>query len=171
MVCIITGQSWAIWSADSYAIELVALRQQEHQQPIIIDAALAHLLSPVEDRHRRAIEGALDRHVVKLRPRKLDRGVPGEGEHRIGRAAAQGIGRLLGHPDMRGGMADAAAIGEMLDKGALPVRRPPVRAQPRRGGEEAVGQRGALAALGFGIRIGAELTPEFGNACGYIIHA
>ena len=66
-------------------------------------------------------------------------------------------------------MADAAAIGEILE-GALLVGRLPIGAQPSRRGQEIGGECGTLVGRSIGIRIEAVFAPKFVNLCGYIVH-
>src|SRR3546814_956724 len=77
-------------------VEALAVRQQEHQQAVVVRPPLADLLAAMEDGDDLAVDRALHRDIDQPRVRQLDRRIPGEREHRIGRGAAKRIRPIAG---------------------------------------------------------------------------
>src|SRR5688572_18977388 len=124
--------------------DAAGLAEQVDEQSVVIDALLADQLAAIITMADGAVDGALVSDRAEPVGADPDRRVPGEVEGgRIG-APAQAVGALLGHPDPPRRLADDAAIGQLLDEGALALRRPAVAAGADVDGVE-IEDRAALA--------------------------
>src|SRR3546814_7906442 len=89
-------------------------------------AALADLLTLVEDRPRDTVDRARQDRVAEPADRMIEREIPGIAERlRIG-PRAQAVGRHARHADRAARFLDAAARGERLDERDLLIGGPAV---------------------------------------------
>ena len=125
------------------------MAEAEHQEPIVVDAAVAEELATGDDGDEIAGERALEGDVLHPRDAIIERRFPGGAEAFGAGLAAQIIGALGRHVDHGRGAGDRAGVGQRLDEGALASRSPAVVAGAfARHGLEG-GERGAGVGRGW----------------------
>ena len=121
---------------DTVAEERAAVREQEHQQPVVVDGPRAGELAALVNLLLDAVPHPVDREVGQLGDARRPRGVPGVGERPRRRASAQPVSARRRQADTVACAGDAARVAELLDEGDLTVMSPAVVAMAKLGGDE-----------------------------------
>jgi hypothetical protein len=79
-------------AVEAVVAERAAVRQQEHQQPVVVDRAHADQLAAIEDLLLLAVGHAVDPDVGQPRQPRRPRGIPRIGEGFRTRVGAQEVG-------------------------------------------------------------------------------
>lgn len=111
---------------DRGVVQRIADAQQVEAERVMVDRAGGDHLSGMDDGHLVAVDRAVEQGVGEQGDRAAQRVVHRGGEG--GRAGAQLVDRLAGHPDRPAGGNDAAMFGEAIEEQQAAFHRPAVAA-------------------------------------------
>ena len=105
------------------------MAQAEHQQRVVSFAAVSHQFPPNKHRHQFTIDCAFESNIFQSLHPEIERRLPRAAKFLGTGLTTQIIAIPLCHVDHRGRSADAASIGQRLDKGFLSFRCPAIVAE------------------------------------------
>jgi len=127
------------------------MAQAEHQQPVVMLAAIAHQLAADEHRHLLPFDRAFEGDVAQPLHAEVQRRLPRLAEFASGWMTAQPVTPLERHVARRRRAADRSVVGERRDERALPLGRPPVMAIAHRHGREVWNGLAAVGRSGLSV--------------------